>query len=155
MDGGRWPRHSAGIHLDSASRVEVKLLVTTLDNVEVRPARKRDPWPQPQRLLLDRVYDSDPLWRRLAGRGIEMIGPHRKNRVKPKTQDGRKRRRYKAALEGGGHVRLAGELPPPGRAVRTGAQDVPGVLPRRLPLDHTPPVMKALLGNPTARSLPH
>lgn len=82
-------------HLDSASRAEVKLLETTLGNIEVRPARKRDPWPQPQRLVLDRVYDSDPLRRRLAGRVTEMIGPHRKNRVKPKTQDGRKLRRYK------------------------------------------------------------
>ena len=27
--------------------------------------------------------------------GIEMIAPHRRNRKKPKTQDGRKLRRYK------------------------------------------------------------
>lgn len=49
----------------------------------------------PERLVGDRAYDSDPLDARLAERGIEMIAPHRKNRKKPKPQDGRKLRRYK------------------------------------------------------------
>ena len=48
-----------------------------------------------QRLILDRGYDSDPLRGRLKEQGIEMICPHRRNRKKPKTQDGRKLRRYK------------------------------------------------------------
>jgi len=48
-----------------------------------------------QRLVLDRGYDSDPLRGRLQERGIEMICPHRRNCKKPKTQDGRKLRRYK------------------------------------------------------------
>ena len=48
-----------------------------------------------QRLVLDRGYDSDPLRGRLKERGIEMICPHRRNRKKPRTQDGRKLRRYK------------------------------------------------------------
>jgi transposase len=73
----------------------VKLLEPTLDNIEVRPAGRGEPWPQPERLILDRGYDSDPLRERLAGRGIEMICPHLKNRVMPRTQDGRKLRRYK------------------------------------------------------------
>jgi len=48
-----------------------------------------------QRLILDRGYDSDPLRFRLQERGIDMICPHRRNRKKAKTQDGRKLRRYK------------------------------------------------------------
>ena len=47
------------------------------------------------RLIYDRACDSDPLRKRLAKRGIDLICPHRKNRVKPKTQDGRKLRRYR------------------------------------------------------------
>src|SRR5829696_3669413 len=48
-----------------------------------------------ERLIGDRAYDSDPLDAELRQAGIEMIAPHRKNRNKPKTQDGRKLRRYK------------------------------------------------------------
>jgi transposase len=48
-----------------------------------------------ERLIGDRAYDSDPLDAILAERGIEMIAPHRRNRKKKKTQDGRKLRRYK------------------------------------------------------------
>lgn len=81
-------------HLDSASRAEVKLLEATLDNLEVRPAHKGEAWPQPERLVLDRGYDSDPLRGRLAGRGVEMICPHRKDRKRHRTQDGRPLRRY-------------------------------------------------------------
>jgi len=50
---------------------------------------------KPQRLIGDRAYDSDPLDEGLAEQGIEMIAPHRRNRHKPRTQDGRKLRRYK------------------------------------------------------------
>ena len=50
---------------------------------------------KPQRLLYDRAADSDPLRHRLQRRGIDLICPHRKSRKKPKTQDGRKLRRYK------------------------------------------------------------
>ncbi len=45
-------------------------------------------------MIADRGYDSDPLRKRLARRGIELICPHRKNRRKPPTQDGRALRRY-------------------------------------------------------------
>ena len=51
--------------------------------------------PVPERLIGDRAYDSDPLDARLAERGVEMIAPHRKNRKRAKTQDGRVLRRYK------------------------------------------------------------
>ena len=50
---------------------------------------------KPKRLIGDGAYDSDPLDARLRARGIELIAPHRANRVKPATQDGRKLRRYK------------------------------------------------------------
>ena len=50
---------------------------------------------KPQRLIGDRAYDSDPLDAELAKMGIEMIAPHRNNRKKPKTQDGRKLGCYK------------------------------------------------------------
>jgi IS4 transposase len=43
----------------------------------------------------DPAFDSDPLDEQLRTQGIEMIAPHRSNRTKPKTQDGRKLRRYK------------------------------------------------------------
>jgi transposase len=49
----------------------------------------------PQKLIGDRAYDSDPLDKALQAQGIELIAPHRRNRSKPKTQDGRKLRRYK------------------------------------------------------------
>ena len=49
----------------------------------------------PRRLVADRAYDSDPLRQQLAEQDIELISPHRRGRVRPKTQDGRKLRRYK------------------------------------------------------------
>jgi len=45
-------------------------------------------------LIGDKAYDSDPLDERLRAEGIELIAPHKTNRVKPATQDGRKLRRY-------------------------------------------------------------
>lgn len=50
---------------------------------------------QPERLIGDKAYDSDPLDERLEAQGVQMIAPHRKNRKKPATQDGRVLRRYK------------------------------------------------------------
>ncbi len=50
---------------------------------------------QPQRLIGDKAYDSDPLDGRLAEKGVELIAPHKSNRKKAKTQDGRKLRRYR------------------------------------------------------------
>ncbi len=49
----------------------------------------------PDRLIGDRAYDSDGLDERLwEERGIEMIAPHRTNRKRAPTQDGRPLRRY-------------------------------------------------------------
>ncbi|RFM29249.1 hypothetical protein DXN04_33740 [Chitinophaga silvisoli] len=47
------------------------------------------------RIIGDRAYDSDPPNEKLALKGIELIAPHKNNRVKPATQDGRQLRRYK------------------------------------------------------------
>jgi transposase len=49
----------------------------------------------PQRLIGDRAYDADLLDTELAQFGLELIAPHRRNRKKPKTQDGRPLRRYR------------------------------------------------------------
>jgi transposase len=66
----------------------VTLVETTLDNLIVAEA--------PEKLIGDKAYDSDKLDERLAQeRGIELIAPHKSNRRKPKTQDGRKLRRYR------------------------------------------------------------
>ena len=49
----------------------------------------------PTRLIGDKAYDSDPLDRQMQEQyGVEMIAPHRSNRVRP-TQDGRPLRRYR------------------------------------------------------------
>jgi transposase len=46
-------------------------------------------------MIGDRAYDSDPLDARLQQQhGVELIAPHKSNRSRPQTQDGRKLRRY-------------------------------------------------------------
>lgn len=53
------------------------------------------PREQPERIIGDKAFDSDPLDASLAEEGIEMIAPHRSNRQpENKTQDGRPLRRY-------------------------------------------------------------
>ena len=81
--------------MDSASKHEVGLIEPTLEQVAVPCAGRGRPRNNPTRLLYDKAADSDPLRTRLARRGIELICPHRKNRTKPPTQDGRPLRRYK------------------------------------------------------------
>jgi transposase len=49
---------------------------------------------KPENLIGDRAYDSDKLDEQLREEGVEMIAPHRRNRIKSKTQDGRRLRRY-------------------------------------------------------------
>ena len=49
---------------------------------------------KPENLIGDRAYDSDALDEDLRHEGINMIAPHRSNRVKAPTQDRRKLRRY-------------------------------------------------------------
>jgi transposase len=82
-------------HLDRASPAEVTLVAQTLAQVRVPRRGRGRPRSKPERLIADLGYDSDPLRRQLQARGIELICPHRKNRRKPPTQDGRKLRRFR------------------------------------------------------------
>ena len=82
-----------GIHVEKASPAEVKLLEPTLDSVPVRPRHgKRS---QPERLIGDRAYDSNPARVLLLRRHIEPIILARSNNHAVTHQDGRKLRRYK------------------------------------------------------------
>ena len=75
------------VDVESASPAEVTLIEPLIDEA-VTPY-------VPVRLIYDRAADSDPLRERLASRGIELVCPHRRRRVKPPTQDGRPLRRYR------------------------------------------------------------
>lgn len=75
------------VYAASASPHEVTLVQATL--AEVLTAQG------PERLIGDKAYDSDPLDAELKAQGIEMIAPHKSNRKKARTQDGRPLRRYK------------------------------------------------------------
>lgn len=73
--------------ITSASCHEVRLVEPALDACWTSES--------PAVLIGDKAYDSDPLDAALRRRGTEMVSPHRKNRKKPATQDGRRLRRYK------------------------------------------------------------
>jgi len=83
-DGAGFP---VALSVGSASPHEVKLVEKTLEDRLVDE--------NPERLIGDRAYDSDPLDQKLAEQGILLIAPHKANRKKPKTQDGRALRRYR------------------------------------------------------------
>lgn len=83
IDGDRTP---LGLIITAANESEVNHIERLLDAAVVE-------LPEESRLLYDVATDSDPLWERLAERGVELICPHRRNRVKTATQDGRKLRR--------------------------------------------------------------
>ena len=57
------------------------------------PAGVRLRWGLP--VIADRAYDSDPLRERLAADGFTLVAPHRRNRRRPRTADGRRLRRYR------------------------------------------------------------
>jgi len=75
------------VTIASASPHEVTLIEPLLDRRLLRSRLHR--------LIYDQAADSDPLRARLKRRGIELVCPHRKNRIKPHTQDRRKLRRFK------------------------------------------------------------
>jgi len=75
------------VYTESAAPHEVRLVEETLC------ARFTDE--RPAKLIGDKAYDSDSLDEKLKRFETEMIAPHRANRKKAKTQDGRKLRRYK------------------------------------------------------------
>jgi len=80
-----------GIPLSAYTRAahhnEVRLIETLIK-------RRQLCYQTPRRLLYDKAADADWLRERLAGRGVELICPHRANRSKPSRQDGRALRRY-------------------------------------------------------------
>jgi len=84
-----------GISLSSASPAEIRLAPEALKTVAVPRAAGGRPRQRMERLIADRAYDGDGFRRHLAKRGIELICPHRKNRSRPATQDGRALRRYR------------------------------------------------------------
>lgn len=84
-----------GIHVTSASPAEVTLVDATLNTIQVPRARGGRPRQKPQRLIADRGYDSDPLRKRLARRGIQVIVPYRENRTVRPYEDRRHLRRYR------------------------------------------------------------
>jgi IS5 family transposase len=75
------------VHTASATPHEVTLVPETLAATFTAAL--------PERLIGDKAYDSDSLDVELAKAGIELIAPHRANRKKPATQDGRPLRRYR------------------------------------------------------------
>ena len=76
------------VHVASASPAEVRLVRATLDGRFLADF--------PPRLIGDKAYDSDPLDEELRREcAIDLIAPHKDNRVKPATQDGRALRRYR------------------------------------------------------------
>jgi transposase len=80
---------------ESASVHEVKLIEKTVEQVRVPRVCRGRPKKKLKRLIYDKAADSDKLRKRLKKRRIDLIAPHRNNRVKPPMQDGRKLRRYR------------------------------------------------------------
>ncbi len=76
------------IDIQSASPHEIKLVEAAIKSRFIKRA--------PKRMIGDKAYDSDPVDQRLLKEhGTELIAPHKANRKRPKTQDGRALRRYK------------------------------------------------------------
>jgi transposase len=75
------------IDIEAANHAEVNLIEPLLDSAMTPYV--------PDKLIYDKAADCDPLRERLTKRGIDLICPHRKSRVRAATQDGRKLRRYR------------------------------------------------------------
>jgi transposase len=77
-----------GISIESASPHEVTLVEGTIQSVFAPRL--------PDRLIGDKAYDSDELdLKIMENYGIEIIAPHKSNRKKEISQDGRRLRRFK------------------------------------------------------------
>jgi transposase len=79
-----------GVATDAANVPETDLAGAALADI---PADIPVPFGVP--VVADRGYDSDPLRGQLDLDGFRPLAPHRRNRVKPPTNDGRRMRRYK------------------------------------------------------------
>ena len=76
------------LSIESASPAEITLVESAI--------RERHCKDVPQRIIGDKAYDFDPHDEYLRRRfGVELIAPHKCNRKKPPTQDGRTLRRYR------------------------------------------------------------
>lgn len=76
------------VYVASASPHEIKLVEPTLQSC-CAPRL-------PEKLIGDLAYDSDPLDKELRqNHGVDLVAPHKCNRSKAKTQDGRTFRRYR------------------------------------------------------------
>ena len=84
VDGQGLPLAS---QLTSVSPAAVTLAEAIRDSIQAEG--------QPEPVIADKAYDSDPFRQALAERGLELICPHCANRTRSKTQDGRKLRRYR------------------------------------------------------------
>jgi hypothetical protein len=74
------------VSVESAQKAEITLVE------DVIGSRFTDK--TPDRLIGDKGYDSDPLDAQLQKAEIRLIAPHRSNRERKSTQDGRVLRRY-------------------------------------------------------------
>jgi transposase len=79
-----------GVATDAASVPETAIGPAAVASI---PVGVRLRWGLP--LVADRGYDSDPLREHLAGRGFVLVAPHRRNRKRPRTSDGRRLGRYR------------------------------------------------------------
>jgi transposase len=77
-----------GMATAGAEVSEQELLKPALDDVPVEI-------PPGTPVITDKGHDSDPLRDELEDAGYEPIIPHRRNRVKPSRNDGRRLRRYR------------------------------------------------------------
>jgi IS5 family transposase len=77
-----------GVAAASANVCEQDLLMAALDDVPLEV-------PEGTPVIADKGHDSDPLRDDLEAEGFVPIIPHRKNRVKPSRNDGRRLRRYR------------------------------------------------------------
>jgi IS5 family transposase len=76
-----------GLAAAAADVSENELLMPALDDVPVE-------LPPDTPVIADKGHDSDPLRDELVEAGFRPIIPHRKNRVRPSRNDGRRLRRY-------------------------------------------------------------
>jgi transposase len=84
VDGNGTP---LGVHVDSASPAEVRLVQQTLDTLPEQG--------HPERIVADLGYDSNPLRAALWAQNIQPVIPARRNSRKATDQDGRCLRRYR------------------------------------------------------------
>ena len=73
----------------------MKLAMPALATLPAPQIGKNGKLSWPKRIVADKGYDSDPLRLEMLQTGIELIAPHRCNRVRPALQDGRSLKRYR------------------------------------------------------------